>query len=1041
MRLQYTLGALAVSTLASHAMVVATTSFETTDNFAAGDHQTAGNNVTAADGAIWSAGPAGVFAGTWTGQNLTGAQSTVIGNAGHYIAVDAAGAAGVGTIDFSWERYTATNGSLTIQWTTDLLDGGETWTDAETISIAGGAGGGWASESVKINKAGDVKVRLILAKGTTGGASFDDITVNDGTAPPAITQLGRAFADHMVLQRNEPVKIFGADAASQAISVSFAGQVKNTTTDAQGNWEIALDAMTASTTGQSLVVTGSTGKTITDVLIGEVWLAAGQSNMNLRVDQSSTSPHAATYPLIRMCNWEGTVATDSNQVYNSTDFGNLTPENFYAGTWQVMDATTVQAQSAVAYFFAHNLATDLNVPIGIVDTSIGGTSTEAYLSPGGHASSPHLTEAFERPHLCRNLGQWTGARLFKNVYNNNVANYTHADAAKSHPHPYAPGFLYYVGISHLKGFTFKGAIWYQGESNAEFTTGKYQINGNRLSDYQTEVMKTLIADWRTAFGKPNFPFYMVQLPLINAPNRAMWPYYREAQARVAKDVDGCELATVIEYGAAGDVHPSNKEPVGERLAAIARANQYGDAITYSGPVYRSHIVSGNTIILEFDHLGAGLVDNDGGSLRNFEISGNDRRFVPATATIAGNTIVVTAAGVPNPVAVRHAWDMNPDVDLFNGDGFSSSSFRTDKWIIAPGRTIRVACIGDSITSGYGVAPADKYPAQLQEILGTSNFEVRNFGRSGSGIYRVSNRYDNSTQYTEAVAWSPDVVICNLGINDITGWNVSQHAAFEIEYFQLVDTFAQSGSTPLFIQWSNLAPLYPGQAFYQDPMNPDLVILLDWIRQAAASTNSILLDMETPLLSHPEWFPDFIHPNAAGAREIAEMTFCLLDSIAEMDGKAEILKFLTLNTSGLQDEDGAFSDWIELTNTGTGGLCLNDHYLSNDLAHLRLWQIPSSTVIEPGNTMLVFASSKDRAVNAAELHTNFTLLDSGGDLALVGPDGLTILDSFSPYSSQHADISYGKVGGTSQPLVPCGTSVKVQHSCGWKSRDELDGSCF
>ena len=225
------------------------------------------------------------------------------------------------------------------------------------------------------------------------------------------------------------------------------------------------------------------------------------------------------------------------------------------------------------------------------------------------------------------------------------------------------------------------------------------------------------------------------------------------------------------------------------------------------------------------------------------------------------------------------------------------------------------------------------------------------------------------------------------------------------------------------------------------MNPDLVILLDWIRQAAASTNSILLDMETPLLSHPEWFPDFIHPNAAGAREIAETTFCLLDSIAEMDGKAEILEFLTLNTSGLQDEDGAFSDWIELTNTGTGGLCLNDHYLSNDLAHLRLWQIPSSTVIEPGNTMLVFASSKDRAVNAAELHTNFTLLDSGGDLALVGPDGLTILDSFSPYSSQHADISYGKVGGTSQPLVPCGTSVKVQHSCGWKSRDELDGSCF
>lgn len=502
------------------------------------------------------------------------------------------------------------------------------------------------------------------------------------------TTFARVFANHMVLQRNEPVNLYGHDSVNsggQAITITFAGQTKNTTTDGDGNWMVKLDPLTANATGQDLVATGSSVKTLTDVLIGEVWLAAGQSNMdhNVQTSLDVNKPNPAYYPLIRMCNWQGTVSTGRRTVYNAGDFANLTPENFYSGTWKPMDASAVLPQSAVAYYFAQYLVASLNIPVGIIDISRGGTSTEAFISPTTHLNEPRLKDAFERPHLSQNLGQWTGPRIYKNVYNNNVngGNYTHTDPTNPHPHPhpFAPGFLSYTGVTHIADFTFKGALWYQGESNAEFTSGKYKINGNQLSDNQTFVMKTLVADWRATFNKPNLPFYIVQLTRINAPNRVLWPYYREAQQRVATDIDGVEITLVMESGTNGpNVHPHEKEIIGMRLAKIARAKEYAQNITHGGPTYKSHTVSGNKIILKFNHIGSGLTDHDGGKLRNFLIAGKDQNFVAATATIVNNTVEVTAAGVVNPIAVRHAWHMNIDVDLFNADGFSSSSFRTDR---------------------------------------------------------------------------------------------------------------------------------------------------------------------------------------------------------------------------------------------------------------------------------------------------------------------------------------------------------------------------
>lgn len=537
-----------------------------------------------------------------------------------------------------------------------------------------------------------------IGGGTSGGTGALHVSSvsYDASPPPAdpTTRFARVFGSHMVLQRGEPVAIFGTDGAGagQAVSVRFAGQTKTTTTDAAGRWRVTLDPLAANATGQSLTATGSATATLTDVLVGEVWLAAGQSNMNHTVGASSTAPKAANFPLIRMCNWEGAVGTGASQVYGAADYANLTPPNFFIGDWQAMDAATVKPQSGVAWFFASELADALkgtgprgtDVPVGVLDLSVGGTSTEAYIPPAALLADPVLKIPFQMPKSCPALGQWTASRISRNL-----GAYHHADPARPHPHPYAPGFLYEVGITQVLPFAFKGVIWYQGESNAEFADTpsgapvSYGRSGKWVSDYQTHVMLTLVDSWRTAFGKPDLPFHQVMLPRISAPNRVKWPWYREAQQRLDAARDNVETAVITEFGEDGDVHPKDKEAVGVRLARIARAKLYGEtSLEYSGPRYKRHTVSGHKIIIAFDHIGGGLVSSDGAPLRHFEIAGKDRVFVPATAVIVGESVEVSAVNVPSPVAVRFAWTMGPDVNFRNRNGkldLSAMPFRTDGW--------------------------------------------------------------------------------------------------------------------------------------------------------------------------------------------------------------------------------------------------------------------------------------------------------------------------------------------------------------------------
>lgn len=685
------------------------------------------------------------------------------------------------------------------------------------------------------------------------------------------------FQDHMVLQRRRPVPVFGRDLPGSGIRVEFAGQTAATRADAEGRWEVTLPPLPAHPGGRDIVIRGSSDIRIRDVAVGEVWLAAGQSNMDWPLSRANGGVPAEVPAQLRFCNWQGQAGTPARSVYGTPEFANLTPETFYRGQWILPDSASLASCSAVAVHFALRLARELegtgpggtDVPVGVIEFAVGGTTTEAFLPPEVLQADPVLSAAFTDPRGVRTLGGWARGRIAENL-----KGYTHTDPQRPHPHPFAPGFLFETGVERIAPFAVQGVIWYQGESNADFATAPTRWNGARMQQHQEKVLRLLVQSWRQAFHRPDLPFYMVQLPRIRDAQRAAWPWYREAQRRVARGLEGVELAVVPEAGTDGpDVHPRDKQPVGRRLAAIALNRIHGRDTAFRSPEVRRSHVSEDRIILEFDD--GPLISRDGHGVRHFEIAGADRVFVPALADVDGRVVQVYAPEVREPVAVRYGWDMNPELNLSTADGRTVGPFRTDDWGVAPGRPVRIACIGDSITEGAGMPDAQNnaYPARLQQRLDPSLFVVRNFGHSGTGVLRPGRRYLESPRHQAALEWQPDVVICNLGINDITMGDGLEREAFLRAYQELIDAYADLPTAPAIVLWTPLSPLFPGQRFHGDPRLRDLEA---WIAETAARTGAETLNMRSGLEDHPEWYPDRLHPNADGARFIAGRTAAFLE---------------------------------------------------------------------------------------------------------------------------------------------------------------------
>ncbi len=486
------------------------------------------------------------------------------------------------------------------------------------------------------------------------------------------------FTSQMVLQRGMRLPVWGTAENGENVTVEFAGQKVSGKADGSGNWRVDLQPLEASAKGRTLAITGSRAAQpvkLDDVLVGEVWLASGQSNMDFTMSKKvkyfagvadeEREIAAANYPLIRM--FSGT----ASKAYE--------PQGRVGGEWQVCSPETVPAFSAVGYFFARELQKEIKAPVGIVTLAFGASTAEAWIRREALAADSRFKPMLDRfdeavqtfrsnppPAVAPPRSEDVSAPA-KSGTSATVSGRGKDRAPRDPVQDQHNATVLFNGmIAPVIPFAMRGVIWYQGESIAGGAAGRalYPL-----------VQETLIRDWRKLWGAGDFSFYIVQLAGQEANSNS--PVVREAQASVLS-LPNTGMAVTIDIGEAHNVHPKNKQDVGDRLARIALANVYGRKIEYSGPMYESMKVEGNAIRVRFSHLGGGLVAK-GGPLKWFVVAGADGKFLSAEAKIDGDTVVVSSPEVPAPVAVRYAWANFPyGCNLFNAAGLPAAPFRTDK---------------------------------------------------------------------------------------------------------------------------------------------------------------------------------------------------------------------------------------------------------------------------------------------------------------------------------------------------------------------------
>ena len=480
------------------------------------------------------------------------------------------------------------------------------------------------------------------------------------------------FKELAVLQQNMPVPVWGTADPGEEVTVEFAGQNRAARADAGGKWLVKLDAMPANSTPAIMSIRGTNQVTIPDVLIGEVWICSGQSNMGWGVQAARDAERemaAANYPTIRQFRVEPNVQD--------------APQSKLGGDWVVCSPGGVAYFSAVAYFFGRDLQQDLHVPIGLVHVSWGGSFVEAWTSRATLLADPDFQPIVERHNarllkwarelepFTRKLTAWR-AQAEKTSAGSQPPAFPVTSAFAHNPLPEwdMASTMYNGMITAIAPLAMRGVIWYQGESNAE-----------RAWQYR-KLLPAMIQDWRRLWGQGDFPFLVVQL--VNhhqppaEPGESNWAELREAQLQ-ALTLPNTAVTVNIDIGEANDIHPRNKQDVGHRLALAARCLVYGEKVGGYSPLYESVRFDGGQATLRFRNIGAGLVAK-GGPLKRFAIAGADKKFVWADAKIVGETVVVSSPHVPAPAAVRYAWADNPEgANLFNAEGLPASPFRTDDW--------------------------------------------------------------------------------------------------------------------------------------------------------------------------------------------------------------------------------------------------------------------------------------------------------------------------------------------------------------------------
>lgn len=489
--------------------------------------------------------------------------------------------------------------------------------------------------------------------------------------------LPHLLSDHAVLQRDKPLHIWGSADAGEAVSVTLRGQTARTVADGLGHWSIYLEPESAGGP-YTLTVKGNNTITLRDILIGDVWFASGQSNMELPLkgfpgsavlNNGAQEIAAADHPEIRLLH-----IPDTASAFELRD---------QPASWAVCTPESATTFSAVAYFFGRGLQQELHVPIGLIDSTWGGTPVSSWISMDALGEDAALMPEFAARAPMVESEADVPAMLAEEKREDAAAKEA-GKAAPTHPwHPnpasWEPAGLFNGMVAPALDYTIKGVIWYQGETDS---------SPMRASLYD-RAFPAMITDWRMRWQEGNFPFLFVQISSFTSTPYETWGIVREAQRRTLR-LANTGMAVTLDIGEAGNVHPPDKQTVGKRLELAAEALAYGRQLTYSGPLFQQAVAQGDSMRIYFADA-QGLMAK-GGALQGFELAGADHHFMPATAAIdahtgngkAGDTVVVRNVSIPHPRYVRYAWANAPvDANLYNSAGLPASTFTSELQMPAP----------------------------------------------------------------------------------------------------------------------------------------------------------------------------------------------------------------------------------------------------------------------------------------------------------------------------------------------------------------------
>jgi sialate O-acetylesterase len=487
-------------------------------------------------------------------------------------------------------------------------------------------------------------------------------------------RLPNVFGDHMVLQREMPVPVWGWADPGEKVTVTFAETTVEATANATGRWTVKLPALPASSEGRAMTVSGKNTLTFNDVLVGEVWLCGGQSNMESEMNWCSPEEgRTASLPTFRRVKAEHILAP--------------TPQSDVKASWTICDRGNANGFTAAGFYFARKLTQELKVPVGLLDTSWGGANITFWIPGASYQGMPELRPQWEN--------ETAQAQAMTKTYLERLATWTTEarrsletkDIICSRP-PWMPerrefSHMFNGMVHPFAPYAIRGMLWYQGEYNAN--------DGN----YYFDEMRGLIQGWRDLWQQGDVPFYYVQLPNLDQPKDDPaggdgWAFIRNVQTSVLA-ITNTGMIVTIDIGEAGDIHPRNKLDVGERLGLWALNKTYGRKVVCSSPFFKAMQVEGDKARINFREVGGGLmvgkktgrnlaVEDKSSKLQRFAIAGADKKWFWAEAVIDGDTVVVSSPHVPQPVAVRYAYAMNPEgCNLYNRDGLPASPFRSDNW--------------------------------------------------------------------------------------------------------------------------------------------------------------------------------------------------------------------------------------------------------------------------------------------------------------------------------------------------------------------------